>query len=168
MFTKLNTQLFFGLSLIFFSLLFFQCGSEVTKEDVISKKEDIKEDLTQAKENIHEALSLKEKYIEQQKGKMISQLQERQLEIEVEIEKLEDMVNDSQSVADSEINAAIKKYRAELKKIDQKMDEIKNVAENNWKQTSVEFQTEIDNYQLTLEEFLQEVEALETLKADSL
>ncbi len=48
------------------------------------------------------------------------------------------------------------------------MDKIKNAAKNNWKETSIEFQKEIDNYKLDLDNFLQEVEALEILRSDTL
>lgn len=144
------------------------CESEIKKEEVVKKRDEIREDLNQAKEHIQEALSIKEKYLEQQKENMLSQLQERQLQVEMEIEKLEDMVNDSQSIADSEINAAISKYKTELKRIAGKRDAIRNAAKEDWKVKSEEFQKQIDAYKQDLEVFLGEIEELEAIKSDSI
>lgn len=144
------------------------CESEIKKEEVVKKRDEIRENLNQAKEHIQEALSIKEKYLEQQKENMLSQLQERQFQVEMEIEKLEDMVNDSQSIADSEINAAISKYKTELKRIAEKRDDIRNAAKEDWKAKSEEFQKQIDAYKQNLEIFMGEIEELEAIKSDSI
>ena len=156
------------IAILTFCIFLFQCQSEIKKEDLIEKRNEVKEDITNAKENIEEAYALKEKYLEQQKENMISQLEERQLEVEMEIEKLEDMVEDSKSVADTEINSAINKYRTEKAKISQRIEEIRNATDKNWMSVSENFEKEIEKFQNSLETFMVEVEKLEALQSDSI
>ena len=165
--TFLNKTCFY-FTLLIIPLIFAGCESEVKKEDVVKKRDEVKEDVNQVKTHIQEAIATKEKYLEQQKENMLSQLQERQLQVEIEIEKLEDMVQDSKSIADSEINAAINKYKTELKRIAGKRDDIRNAAKNDWKAKSEDFQKQIDAYKLDLEAFLVEIEELEVIKSDSI
>lgn len=148
--------------------VFAACAGEVKKEEVVKKRDKIRDNINQTKDHIVEALSLKEKYLEQEKENMLSQLQERQLAVEMEIEKLEDMVKDSKNIAGSEINAAINKYKSELKRIAGKRDEIRNAAKEDWKAKSEDFQKQLDAYKQELEIFLAEIEELEAIKSDSI
>src|SRR5690554_4769757 len=86
-------------------LLFVQCKGEVKKEDLLKQRDKVQKNMTAVKEDVEEAVKLKEKYLAQQKEQMIAQLEERQLKTEVEISKLQDMIKNSQSVADQEINS---------------------------------------------------------------
>lgn len=147
--------------------LLVQCQGEIKKEDLLEKRDEVRKNMADAKEDIDEAVKLKEKYLTQQKEKMIEQLEERQLQVEVEIDKLKEMVNDPKSIADNEINSAIQKYLNEKARIKQKIEDIRNTTDKNWMKASENFEKQIDHFQQSLQDFMQEVEKLEALKADS-
>lgn len=127
----------------------------------------MQKNIAAAKEDIQEAYKLKEKYISQQKEEMISILEDRQLKIESEIAKLRDMLENSQSIADQEINQAIGKYQEQRKKIQARIEIIRNATDKRWMESGKTVDQQLEAFQKSMESFMKEIDDLEAIKADS-
>lgn len=119
---------------IFFALLVLisSCSRQLTLEDVEKKIAEAREEVQEAEEEAKKAVDLRVEFYKDYKETELNNLRKRNDEIDSKLDKLRDTTDDTNSVANANIQSAIDELREEQRKIENRISEVENIEAKDW------------------------------------